>query len=171
VLPFVTPFMTECSGSTTVATWDNGRGPITHDATPCNGRKIATDRLDCESTVRKISSVWVSGKPCLHPRFSDSPGQIANLGTIRLSQGKFFGPVSMAGLHGPCLMPQGVLQGARCRALSIRLKASRQPRRFVLAGRIALGAGHAGATAPAGVWSAKRLIGVGLAYPAFVIAK
>jgi hypothetical protein len=64
----------------TVTSRDNGRGSITHDATPCNGPKIASDRPDCESTVRKISNVCVSGETCLHPRFSGSAreGPIAN---------------------------------------------------------------------------------------------
>jgi hypothetical protein len=92
--------------------------------------KIAVGSHDCETTVRKISNVCVSGEACLYPRFSGAWGPIASLGTIRLAGGRFIGPDRLlTGLHGPCHSPSPKMPLAGRRALSIRLKAFRQPRR------------------------------------------
>jgi hypothetical protein len=76
----------------------------------------------------------------------------------------------MVGLHGPCLIAHETPLAAGRRALSIRLKAFRQPRRLVFAGWIALRARHAGATALAGARAFPRLVGMVLANPAAVLA-
>jgi hypothetical protein len=78
----------------------------------------------------------------------------------------------MACLHGPRHSQPPKCPGrAPCAFLSIRLKAFRQPRRFAFAGRIALRARPAGATALASVRTFPRLVGMVLADPACVFAE
>jgi hypothetical protein len=50
---------------------------------------------------------------------------------MRLGGGKFIGPVQYGRPAGPCLPPSPRMPVAGRRALSIRLKAFRQPRRAI----------------------------------------
>jgi len=69
----------------------------------------------------------------------------------------------MAGLHGPCHHEPPRSPGRAPCFLSIRLEPFRQPRRLVLAQRIAARAGCVGAAAGAGMRDFLGLIGVALA--------
>src|SRR5262245_8389786 len=92
-------------------------------------------------------------------------------GTIGFAGGRFVGSaVRLAGLHGPCHLNPPRSHG-RSRGLSIRFEAFRQPRRLVLAGRIALRARHPGAAAVARVRASERLIGMVFTHPCFVLAE